>query len=77
MISDFGGEELFANIHDLVTTRSRNFCVFVTGHSLNKNGNVLSTVTKVYQVFIKPTRDQTTGAIQSQQVQIQYEGSMP
>jgi len=42
---------------------------------LDKNGNVLSTVTKVYHVFINPTRD-ATGAIQSQQVQIKYEGSM-
>jgi hypothetical protein len=74
--NDPGREELFAKIYNLATTRSRNFRVFVTGQSLDKNGNVLSTVTKVYQVFIKPTRDPTTGAIQSQQVQIKYEGSM-
>jgi hypothetical protein len=74
--NDPGREELFAKIYNLATTRSRNFRVFVTGQSLDKNGNVLSTVTKVYHVFIKPTRDQTTGAIQSQQVQIKYEGSM-
>jgi hypothetical protein len=30
----------------------------------------------VYHVFIKPNRDSITGAIQSQQVQIKYEGSM-
>jgi hypothetical protein len=74
--NDPGREELFAKIYNLATTRSRNFRVFVTGQSLDKNGTVLSTVTKVYHVFIKPTRDQTTGAIQSQQVQIKYEGSM-
>jgi hypothetical protein len=74
--NDPGREELFAKIYNLATTRSRNFRVFVTGQSLDKNGNVLSTVTKVYQVFINPTRDPTTGAIQSQQVQIKYEGSM-
>jgi hypothetical protein len=81
--NDPGREELFAKIYNLATTRSRNFRVFVTGQSLDKNGNVLSTVTKVYQVFIKPTRDPTTGAIQKdatgtpiQQVVIKYEGSM-
>jgi hypothetical protein len=81
--NDPGREELFAKIYNLATTRSRNFRVFVTGQSLDKSGNVLSTVTKVYQVFIKPTRDQT-GAIKLdpvtgaplQQVQIKYEGSM-
>jgi hypothetical protein len=74
--NDPGREELFTKIYNLATTRSRNFRVFVTGQSLDKNGNVLSTVTKVYHVFINPTRDPTTGAIQSQQVQIKYEGSM-
>ena len=74
--NDPGREELFAKIFNMATTRSRNFRVFVTGQSLDKNNNVLSTVTKVYQVFIKPNRDPTTGAIISQQVQIKYEGSM-
>jgi len=82
--NDPGREELFAKIYNLAATRSRNFRVFVTGQSLDKNGNVLSTVTKVYHVFIKPTRDPTTGAIQLdpvtgvplQQVQVKYEGSM-
>jgi hypothetical protein len=74
--NDVGREELFAKIFNLATTRSRNFRVFVTGQSLDKNGKVLSTVTKVYQVFVEPTRDPTTGAIQSQQVVIKYEGSM-
>jgi hypothetical protein len=82
--NDPAREELFSKIYNLATTRSRNFRVFVTGQSLDKNGRVLSTVTKVYHVFIKPTRDPTTGAIQRdpvtgvplQQVQIKYEGSM-
>jgi Putative Ig domain len=81
--NDIGREELFAKIYNLATTRSRNFRVFVTGQSLDKNGNVLSTVTKVYQVFVKPTRNPTTGEIQKdatgtpiQQVVIKYEGSM-
>jgi hypothetical protein len=86
--NDIGREELFAKIFNLATTRSRNFRVFVTGQSLDKNGNVLSTVTKVYQVFIKPNRCNNSngctynglpysyGQIQSQQVEIKYEGSM-
>jgi len=74
--NDPGREELFAKIYNLATTRSRNFRVFVTGQALDKSGNVLSTVTKVYQVFVKPNRDPTTGAIISQQVQIKYEGSL-
>src|SRR5205814_9292708 len=73
--NDPGREELFAKIYNLATTRSRNFRVFVTGQSLDKNGNVLSTVTKVYQVFVKPKRA-ADGTIQSQQVEIKYEGSM-
>src|SRR5205823_12943757 len=43
--NDPGREELFAKIYNLATTRSRNFRVFVSGQSLDKNGNVLSTVT--------------------------------
>jgi hypothetical protein len=83
--NDLGREELFAKIYNLATTRSRNFRIFVTGQSLDKNGNVLSTVTKVYQVFVKPTRDPATGAILKdppvtgvpiQQIVIKYEGSM-
>jgi hypothetical protein len=81
--NDAGREELFAKILNLATTRSRNFRVFVAGQSLDKDGRVLSTVTKVYHVFVKPTRDPATGAIQKdgtgapiQQVEIKYEGSM-
>jgi hypothetical protein len=73
--NDPGREELFAKIYNLATTRSRNFRVFVTGQALDKNGKVLSTVTKVYQVFVKPNRT-ANGTIQSQQVVIKYEGSM-
>src|SRR5438067_962145 len=73
--NDPGREELFAKIYNLATTRSRNLRIFVTGQSLDKNGNVLSTVTKVYQVFVKPNRA-ADGTIQSQQVVIKYEGSM-
>ena len=55
--NDPGREELFAKIYNLATTRSRNFRIFVAGQALDKNGSVLSTVTKVYQVFVKPNRN--------------------
>jgi hypothetical protein len=71
--NDPGREELFSKIFNLTTVRSRNFRVFVTGQSLDKNGKVLSTVSKVFQVFLKPTRNTTTGAIQSEQTAITYE----
>jgi hypothetical protein len=71
--NDPGREELFAKIYNLATTRSRNFRVFVTGQSLDKNRNVLSTVTKVYQVFVKPNRA-ADGTIQSQQVVTKLRG---
>ncbi len=71
--NDAGREELFSKIFNLTTVRSRNFRVFVTGQSLDRNGKVLSTVSKVFQVFLKPTRDPLTGAIQSQQAEIKYE----
>ncbi len=77
--NDVAREELFAKIYNLATTRSRNFRVFVTGQSLDKNRTVLSTVTKVYHVFNPTTgaiqRDPVTG-VPLQQVQIKYEGSM-
>jgi len=78
---------LFAKIYNLATTRSRNFRVFVTGQALDKNNNVLSTVTKVYQVFIKPNRcNDPNGCVVNginyltghriAAVVIKYEGSM-
>ncbi len=70
--NDSGREELFSKVFGLTTVRSRNFRVFVTGQSLDKSGKVLSTVNKVFQVFLKPQRD-ATGAYQNQQVEIRYE----
>src|SRR5205807_7217054 len=71
--NDSGREELFSKMLNLTTLRSRNFRIFITGQSLDKNGKVLSTISKQFQVFLKPTRNPPTGAIQSQQVQIKYE----
>ena len=74
--NDSGREELFSKLLNLTTVRTRNFRVFVTGQALDKNGNVLSTVNKVFQVFLRPTRNTTTGAITSQQVEIRYEAAL-
>lgn len=71
--TDSAREEYFSRMFNLTSIRSRNFRVFVTGQSLDKNENVLSTVNRVYQVFLSPTRDDTSGAITSQRVQITYE----
>lgn len=71
--NDSAREELFSKMLNLTTVRSRNFRVFVTGQALDKNGNVLSTVNTVFQVFLKPSRDPATGKINSQQTEIRYE----
>jgi len=70
--NDSGAEEYFAKIFPLSTVHSRNFRVFVTGQALDKNGHVLSTVSKVYQVYINPTRD-GAGKITAQKVDVTYE----
>lgn len=75
--NDSGREELFSKILSLTTVRSRNFRVFVTGQSLDKNGNVLSTVNKVFQVFLDPTnRNTTTGAFTTQRTEVKYEAAL-
>jgi hypothetical protein len=77
--NDRGSEELFGRVFDLTAVRSRNFRVFVTGQSVDPrqtdaagNPKVLSTVKKVFQVFLNPTRD-GTGAITSQKIDVTYE----
>ena len=74
--NDSGTEEYFAKVFPLATVRSRNFRVFTTGQSLDKNGKVLSTVSKVFQVNLNPTRD-PTGKITSQNVVLTYEAQLP
>ena len=74
--NDSGREELYAKLLNLTAVRSRNFRIFVTGQSLDKNGRILSTSSKVFQVFLSPTRNATTGALQSQHVEIKYEASL-
>lgn len=75
--NDAAAEEYFAKIFNLTTVRSRNFRVFVTGQVyIPANGSqperVIATANKVYHVFLKPTRDPTTGAITAQTTQVTY-----
>ncbi len=74
--NDSGRKEYFAKVFPLTTVRSRNFRVFVTGQSVDKNGKVISTVNKVFQVYLDPTRD-ATGKITSQKVTTSYEAVLP
>jgi hypothetical protein len=83
--NDAGTEEYFARTFDLTNVRSRNFRVFVTGQYVDPrypdasgNPKVLSTVRKVYHVFLHPIRDTnpaspTYGKISSQQIDVTYE----
>lgn len=70
--NDSGTEEYFAKILALSTVRSRNFRVFVTGQALDKSGRVLSTVSKVIQIYLHPTRD-GAGKITAQKAELTYE----
>ncbi len=74
--NDSGAEEYFAKLFALTTAHSRNFRVYVTGQSLDKSGRVLSTVSKVYQVYLSPTRD-SSGRVTSQNVKLTYEAQNP
>lgn len=57
--NDEAAEEWFAKVYPLATVRSRNFIVYVIGQALQSpNGtNILSSLSTVYQVHIKPLRD--------------------
>jgi hypothetical protein len=74
--NDSAAEEYFAKLFPLATIRSRNFRVFVTGQAVDKNGNVLSTVSKVFQVYLNPSRDSATGKVNSQNVVTTYEAQL-
>ncbi|MGI8819378.1 MAG: pilus assembly PilX family protein [Chthoniobacterales bacterium] len=74
-LSDTGFEDLFSRTYGLATVRSRNFRIFVTGQSLDRTGTVLSTVSRVFQVAIKPDRA-ADGAIQSSKVEVMYEAQL-
>jgi hypothetical protein len=71
--NDSGTEEYFAKVLPLATVRGRNFRIFVTGQALDKSGKVLSTVSKVFQVYVNPVRDPVTGKVTSQKIVTTYE----
>ncbi len=74
--NDSGNEEYFAKVYPLAAVRSRNFRIFVTGQALDKSNNVLSTSSKVFQVYLKPARD-AAGKVTSQTVVNTYEAQLP
>lgn len=77
--NDPGAEEYFARIVDLASVRSRNFRVFVTGQYVDPrpsgNPKVVSTVKKVFQLFLHPSRA-ADGSIQSQTIDVTYEHNL-
>ncbi len=83
--NDGAAEEYFAKIYNMAVVRSRNFRVFVTGQYIDPNTNdpytnapprVIATANKVYEVFLKPTRN-AAGAITDENCQITYEADIP
>jgi hypothetical protein len=62
---DTAAEEYFRKLFGLVTVRSRNFRVYVTGEALLPDGKVISRVNRVYQLAVEPVR-RDDGAIESQ-----------
>jgi hypothetical protein len=74
--NDTAREEYFERMLNLTAVRSRNFRIFVTGQAIDKDGKrVLSTVSKVFQIYLNPMRD-STGKSNGQQAQITYEKEM-
>lgn len=53
---DAAAEEYFARLYGLVSVRSRNFRVFVTGDALDASGRVLSRSRWEYQITVEPRR---------------------
>lgn len=73
---DSGTEEYFAKVFPSAAVRSRNFRVFVTGQNLDQHGNVSSTVSRAFQVYINPVRN-SSGAITQQNAITTYETLLP
>lgn len=65
--TDAAAEEYFARLFGLVTVRSRNFRVYVTGESLDASGNVTARSNWVYQIASVPVRAED-GTITGQNV---------
>jgi hypothetical protein len=73
---DSGRKEYFAKVFPLAAVRSRNFRAFVTGQAVDKSGKVISSVNKVFQIYLGSVRD-TTGRITSQNIITCYEAALP
>ena len=78
--TNYAATEYFSRLYDLTSVRSRNFRIFVTGQYVdprypNAAGNpkILATSKKVFQVFLNPHRNTTTGAVGNQTVDVTYE----
>lgn len=71
---DAAAEEYLRQIYDLVTVRSRNFRIHVTGQVLGPKGNVISTSRRIADVYLQPVRDEAAPyKITSQIVKPLYE----
>ncbi len=76
-LNDTGYEGQFRRLYDLTTVRSRNFRVFITGQTLDAQGNPSSTTYRVYQIYVRPTRDAADPAkITALSVELIYESSL-
>jgi len=64
---DAAAEEYFARLYGLVTVRSRNFRIFVTGDALDASGRVLSRSRWEYQIKVEPQRN-GDGKVERQKV---------
>jgi hypothetical protein len=65
--TDSASEEYFSKMLGLVSVRSRNFRVYVTGDALDKNGEVASRSRWEYQVSVEPVRG-ADGQIEGQKM---------
>ncbi|MBS0659743.1 MAG: hypothetical protein JSR82_16000 [Verrucomicrobia bacterium] len=75
--NDAGREEYFAKVYPLSAVRSRNFRVFVTGQVLDRNNRPIATTNRVYQIQLRPDRDNTDPTnINSQAAYVVYEGTL-
>ena len=74
-LDDRGREEMFRKVLPLVTFHSRTFRMYLTAQVLDKQGDLVGTRSKMYDLLLEPVRD-STGAIISQEVKIIYEKNL-
>jgi hypothetical protein len=54
---DAAAEEYLRQIYDLVTVRSRNFRIHITGQSLNPMGVPIATSRRISDIYLQPVRE--------------------